>query len=162
MENKFELREARREEVPIILEYIKKLAHYEKLSDRVFATEDSLDHWLFERKIGKVLFPEENGEIVGFVLYFYNFSTFEGRAGIYIEDVYIDEDKRGRGYGKYIFKYVAETAIREGCTRIEFVCLDWNESSIRFYEKLGAFTMSDWSTFRIEADKIKELAEDVI
>ena len=128
----FRLREATREDVPTILKYIKRLADYEKLLDRVFATEESLEHWLFDRGIGRVLFPEDDGETVGFVLYFYNFSTFEGRAGIYLEDVYIDEDKRGRGYGKKIFKHLAETALQEGCTRIEFVCLDWNESSINF------------------------------
>ena len=154
----FRLREATREDVPTILKYIKRLADYEKLLDRVFATEESLEHWLFDRGIGRVLFPEDDGETVGFVLYFYNFSTFEGRAGIYLEDVYIDEDKRGRGYGKKIFKHLAETALQEGCMRIEFVCLDWNESSINFYTKLGAFPMSDWSTYRIEIDKIKELA----
>lgn len=158
MDKKFRLREATREEVPVVLSYIKKLAEYEKLSHRVFATVESLDHWLFERNIGKVLFPEEDGNIVGFVIYFYNFSTFEGKAGIYLEDVYIDEEARGRGYGKKIFEHIAETALKEGCSRIEFVCLDWNENSINFYKKLGAFPMSDWSTYRIENDKIEELA----
>ncbi len=159
MDSNFKLRLADRSETGKILEYIKRLASYEKLLDRVVATEESLDYWLFEKKIGEVLFAFEGEEIIGFALYFFNFSTFEGKAGLYLEDIYIDEDKRGRGYGKEIFKKLAQIAMERRCSRFEFVCLDWNEKSIEFYKSLGAIPMKDWTIYRLENDKIKELAE---
>lgn len=157
MGDNFNLRIAERHETGKILEYIKKLANYEKLLNQVVATEESLEYWIFEKGIGEVLFAEEDGEIIGFALYFFNFSTFEGRAGLYLEDVYIDEDKRHKGYGKKIFKKLAEIALERGCTRFEFVCLDWNEKSIEFYKKLGAKSMDDWTIYRLEVEEMEKL-----
>ncbi len=142
-----------------ILFFIKELASYEKMADDVVATESLLHEWLFEKHIAEVIFACENGEEIGFALFFHNFSTFLGRAGIYLEDLYIKPDFRGKGYGKALLKQLARIAEERGCGRLEWWCLDWNRPSIDFYLSLGAVPMDDWTVFRITGDTLKELAE---
>ena len=142
-------RKAVREDVPLILEFIKGLAEYEKMSDEVVATEEILDEWLFDKEKAEVIFAIAEGEEVGFALFFHNFSTFLGRAGIYLEDLFLKPKYRGNGYGKAILKRLAQIAVERGCGRLEWSCLDWNQPSIDFYLSLGATPMSGWTGYRL-------------
>ena len=142
-------RKAVREDVPLILEFIKGLAEYEKMSDEVVATEEILDEWLFDKEKAEVIFAIAEGEEVGFALFFHNFSTFLGRAGIYLEDLFVKPKYRGNGYGKAILKRLAQIAVERGCGRLEWSCLDWNQPSIDFYLSLGATPMSGWTGYRL-------------
>ena len=142
-------RKAVREDVPLILEFIKGLAEYEKMSDEVVATEEILDEWLFDKEKAEVIFAIAEGEEVGFALFFHNFSTFLGRAGIYLEDLFVKPKYRGNGYGKAILKRLAQIAVERGCGRLEWSCLDWNQPSIDFYLSLGATPMSGWTGYRM-------------
>lgn len=152
-------RTAKENDVPIILQFIKELAEYENLSREVVATEDILREWLFEKKIAEVIFATENGEVVGFALYFHNFSTFLGRGGIYLEDLYVKEGYRGKGYGKGLLRRLAQIAVERGCGRLEWSCLDWNTPSIDFYLSLGATPMSEWTVYRIAGERLHDFAE---
>lgn len=143
------LRYANRDEVNLILHFIKELAVYEKMSDQVVVTEALLTKWIFDQKIAEVLFLIEDDKAIGFALYFYNFSTFLGKAGIYLEDVYIQPAFRHRGFGKEVFKHLANVMIEKDLGRIEWSCLKWNQPSIDFYLKLGANPMNEWTTFRL-------------
>lgn len=147
------------EDCPLILSFIKALAEYEKMPDQVVATEELLREWIFEKGKAEVIFPVVRGEEVGFALFFHNFSTFLGRAGLYLEDLYVREGYRGRGYGKALLKKLAAIAVERGCGRMEWWCLDWNEHSIGFYRSLGAEAMSDWTVYRLSGDTLKSLAE---
>ena len=140
-----------------ILYFIRELAAYEKMQDEVVATEELIRKWVFREKKAKVLFAVEDTREVGFALYFYNFSTFLGRPGIYLEDLYVLPDYRGRGIGKAILKELATIAVERGVGRLEWWCLDWNEPSIEFYRSMGAQPMSDWTVFRISGETLKEL-----
>lgn len=151
-------RYAEKSDTPLILEFIKELADYENMLDEVVATKELLEEWLFEQKKAEVLFAVAGGQEVGFVLFFHNFSTFLGRAGIYIEDLYVKPQHRGRGYGKAIMKKIAQTAVERGCGRVEWWCLDWNRPSIDFYISLGAKPMSDWTVYRVTGSSLLELA----
>lgn len=153
------IRQATRADVQIIFDLIMELAIYEKLEDEVVTDTKTLETWIFDKDKAKVLVGEVKGEVVGYCLYFYNFSTFHGKAGIYIEDVYVRETYRGHGYGTAFFKQVAKIAQNEGCVRIDWSCLKWNVSSIAFYKALGAITQEEWLGFRLEADAIKELSQ---
>ena len=135
--------------MPLILEFIKGLAEYEKMSDEVVATEEILDEWLFDKEKAEVIFAIAEGEEVGFALFFHNFSTFLGRAGIYLEDLFVKPKYRGNGYGKAILKRLAQIAVERGCGRLEWSCLDWNQPSIDFYLSLGATPMSGWTGYRL-------------
>ena len=135
MEN---IRKATSKDVKLILKFIKGIASYEKLLDEVKATPELLEEWLFKRKIAEVAFALEQDMEVGFVLYFYNFSTFVGKAGIYIEDLYVMPKYRGKGYGKKLMTYIINRAKSENLGRVEWTCLDWNTNSIEFYKALGA------------------------
>lgn len=126
----FNIRFAVREDVPLILDFIKRLADYEHLLDEVIATEEILELWIFDKKKAEVIIAEEDGEPVGFALFFHNFSTFLGRAGVYLEDLFVIPEKRGKGYGKALLQKLAQIAVDRGCGRLEWWCLDWNESSI--------------------------------
>ena len=139
-------RKAVREDVPLILEFIKGLAEYEKMSDEVVATEEILDEWLFDKEKAEVIFAIAEGEEVGFALFFHNFSTFLGRAGIYLEDLFVKPKYRGNGYGKAILKRLAQIAVERGCGRLEWSCLDWNQPSIDFLSVSGrnADERMDW------------------
>ena len=156
---KLSMRFAEENDCEKILLFIRELASYEEMSDEVVATEKLLHEWLFEKHIAEVIFACENGEEVGFALFFHNFSTFLGRAGIYLEDLYVMPEFRGKGYGKALLKQLACIAEERGCGRLEWWCLDWNRPSIDFYLSLGAVPMEDWTVFRITGDTLKELAK---
>ncbi|MFR6119012.1 MAG: N-acetyltransferase family protein [[Clostridium] scindens] len=151
-------RKAVREDVPLILEFIKGLAEYEKMSDEVVATEEILDEWLFDKEKAEVIFAIAEGEEVGFALFFHNFSTFLGRAGIYLEDLFVKPKYRGNGYGKAILKRLAQIAVERGCGRLEWSCLDWNQPSIDFYLSLGATPMSGWTGSRLTGKTLADAA----
>ena len=155
----FNFRYANETDVALILYFIKELAEYEKMSDEVVATEELLKEWIFEKKKAEVIFALEDGNEVGFALFFHNFSTFLGRAGIYLEDLFVKPEYRGKGYGKALLKKLAEIAVERGCGRLEWSCLDWNKPSIEFYLSLGAEQMSDWTTYRITGDTLRKMAE---
>lgn len=155
----FVLREARAEDCGLILAFIRELAEYEKLSHEVVATEEVLRETLFgEHPCGEVVIGEFQGEAVGYALFFHNFSTFTGRPGIYLEDIYVKPEMRGRGYGKYLLTYVARLAVERKCTRMEWSVLDWNEPSIQFYRSLGAVAMDEWTVQRLAGSALDEVA----
>ena len=147
------------QDTPLILEFIKELADYEHLLDQVVADEATLADQLFQKKNAEVLFALENGREVGFALFFHNFSTFLGRSGLYLEDLYVRPKHRGKGYGRAILQKLAAIAVERGCGRMEWWCLDWNKPSIDFYLSLGAEPMSDWTVYRLTGDTLKNLAE---
>lgn len=157
--NQFTIRKAQPNDVPTILSFIKELAEYEKMSDQVVATEELLQEWLFEKKKAEVLLAMEDDTAVGIALYFYNFSTFLGRAGIYLEDLFVKEEYRGNGYGKALLKELARTAVAQGCGRLEWSCLDWNQPSIDFYLSLGAVPMDEWTQYRVTGETLIKLSE---
>ena len=150
---------ANEDDCALILEFIKALAAYEKMSDEVVATESLLREWIFEKQKAEVIFACEDGKEVGFALFFHNFSTFLGRAGIYLEDLFVLPEYRGRGYGKGLLKKLAQIAEERGCGRLEWWCLDWNQPSIDLYKSLGAEPMDEWTSYRLTGDKLKEMAK---
>ena len=154
-----DIRFATEKDVALVLSFIKAIAEYEKMSDEVVADEALLREWIFEKKKAEVIFISENGTEVGFALFFHNFSTFVGRAGIYLEDLFVKPEYRGRGYGKKLIKEVARIAVERNCGRLEWCCLDWNKPSIDFYLSLGARPMSEWTTYRVAGETLKKLAE---
>ena len=154
-----QFRFAEEKDTALILDYIKYLAEYEKMLDLVVATEEDLRKWIFEKEKAEVLFIMENGNEVGFAVFFHNFSTFLGKAGIYLEDLYIKPEFRGKGYGKATFRKLASIAKERGCGRVEWWCLDWNKPSIDFYLSLGAEPMDDWTVFRLSGKTLDALAE---
>jgi GNAT superfamily N-acetyltransferase len=152
------VREASEGDVPLILSFIRELAEYEKLSDEVVATEDGLRESLFgERRYAEVLIAEHDGVPAGFALFFHNFSTFLGRPGIYLEDLYVRPEFRGSGIGKQLLGRLAHLAVKRGCGRLEWWVLDWNEPSIGFYKQLGAVAMDDWTVYRVSGDALRKL-----
>ena len=150
---------AQKEDVPLILKFIYDLAQYEKLEKEVVATEALLEEWIFEKEKAEVIFVMEEEKEVGFALFFHNFSTFLGRAGIYLEDLYVMPEYRGKGYGKALLKKLAAIAVERGCGRLEWWCLDWNQPSIDFYRSLQAEAMDAWTVYRIAGDTLYKLAE---
>lgn len=156
---KLTYRKATKDDVSLILSFIKELADYEKLANEVVATEDTIREWIFEKEKAEVIFAMQGDTEVGYALYFYNFSTFLGRAGIYLEDLFIKPQYRGNGYGKALLKKLASIAVEKGCGRLEWVCLDWNKPSIDFYLSLGAVPMKDWTLYRVEGDTLESLSK---
>ena len=152
-------RNAQRNDVGLILQFIRELADYEKMLSEVVADEATLEEWIFDKQKSEVIFALEGEKEVGFALYFHNFSTFLGRAGIYLEDLYVKPEYRGKGYGKAILKKLASIAVERGCGRLEWWCLDWNKPSIDFYRSLGAEPMDDWTVYRIAGETLTNLAE---
>lgn len=150
---------AEEEDCALILRFIRGLAAYEKMSDQVAATEELLREWIFEKKKAEVLFVCDGDGEVGFALFFHNFSTFLGRAGIYLEDLFVLPEYRGRGYGKALLRKLAQITVERGCGRLEWSCLDWNTPSIDFYLSLGAVRMEDWTPYRLTGRTLEELAE---
>lgn len=146
-------------DAPRILDFIRQLAAYEDLSDEVIATPELLHEWIFERKKAEVIFAIEDAHEVGFALFFHNFSTFLGRAGLYLEDLFVLPEYRGRGYGKALLKKLAQIAVERGCGRLEWACLDWNRPSIDFYLSLGARPMDEWTVYRITGETLQNLAQ---
>lgn len=156
--NKPSFRHAQRNDVPLILKFIKDLADYEGLLDEVIADEATLEEWIFNREKAEVIFAMEGDTEVGFALFFHNFSTFLGRAGIYLEDLYVMPEYRGKGYGKALLSKLAQIALERGCGRLEWWCLDSNTPSIDFYLSLNAEPMDEWTVYRISGDTLTELA----
>lgn len=160
MENKLTFRYAVRKDIPLILQFIRDLAEYEKLLDEVVADKATLEEWIFDQKKAEVIFAMKEGKEIGFALFFHNFSTFLGRAGLYLEDLFVLPEYRGKGYGKQLLKKLASIAVQRKCGRLEWWCLDWNQSSIDFYLSLGAEPMSDWTVYRISGDTLQDLAQE--
>lgn len=156
--NTVEFRYATENDVDKILFFIKGIAEYEKMSDEVVTTEALLREWVFEKKSAEVIFAMEDGKEVGFALFFHNFSTFVGRAGIYLEDIFVLPEHRKKGYGKALFTQVAKIAAEQGCGRMEWCCLDWNQPSIDFYRSFGAVPMNGWTTYRLAGDTLQAAA----
>ena len=148
------------QDTALILRFIRELAAYEQLEDQVVADEETLRRWIFEKKGAEVLFVLEDGREVGFALYFHNFSTFLGRSGVYLEDLFVLPEYRGRGYGKALLCRLAAIAKEEGCGRLEWWCLDWNKPSIDFYKSMGAEPMEDWTVYRVAGETLDKLAEE--
>ncbi len=148
-----------REDTPLILSFIRALAEYEQMADQVVATEELLAEQLFDRGNAEVIFALEDGQEVGFALFFHNFSTFLGRAGLYLEDLYVLPEHRGKGYGKALLQRLARVARERGCGRMEWWCLDWNRPSIDFYLSLGAEPMTDWTVYRLSGRTLETLGE---
>lgn len=157
----FCIRQAVEEDVPLILQLIKDLADYEKLLHEVVATEEILRTSLFEKKQAEVIIGEYNGEPVGFALYFHNFSTFLGKANLYLEDLYVMPHMRGKGFGKALLAALGHIAVERDCGRLDWWCLDWNSSSIKFYKEMGAIPMDEWTVYRVEGERLKTLASEL-
>ena len=155
----FSIRYAGEEDTKLILHFIRELAEYEKRLDDVVATEELLHEWLFVHHKAEVIIGEFQGEPIGFALFFHNFSTFLGRAGIYLEDLYIQPEYRGRGMGKTMLLYLTKIAVDRGCGRVDWSCLDWNTPAIDFYISLGAEDLSEWTGYRVSGDTLDELAK---
>lgn len=158
--SKIKFRTATKSDLGLIKYFIIQLAIYEKMLDDVVMTEKLLDKWLFKEKRVEVIFGVVDGKEIGFALFFHNFSTFLGRGGLYLEDLYILEEYRGNGYGREFFKKLASIAVERNCGRMEWTCLDWNKPSIDFYLNIGAKPMDEWTTYRLTEDRIKTLAND--
>lgn len=158
MSEKFTFRYAKRDDISLILQFIKDLAAYEKMINEVVADEKTLEEWIFDKQKAEVIFVVVDDEEIGFALFFHNFSTFLGRAGIYLEDLFVKPEYRGKGYGKAILKKLAAIAVERGCGRLEWWCLDWNKPGIDFYHSLGAEPMDDWMVYRITGDTLSNLA----
>lgn len=159
MSDTITIRPATRDDVPLVLEFIRDLARYERLEHEMSATEVEMDEALFgARRYAEVVFACSGGRPVGFALFFHNFSTFKGRPGIYLEDLFVRPEARGQGIGKRILAYLARTAVERRCARLEWAVLDWNEPSIGFYRSLGAVPMDEWTTFRLTGDALALLA----
>lgn len=142
-----------------IIEFVRELAEYEHMLDQVVAEEKLVHEWLFEKKTAEVIFVMENEQEVGFALFFHNFSTFLGRGGLYLEDLYVKPECRGKGYGKALLKKLAQIAVERGCGRLEWVCLDWNQPSIDFYHSLGAKEQDEWTIYRLTGETLENLAK---
>jgi len=159
MPQELSFRFAEKKDAALILDFIKELAEYEKMLDEVVTDEKTLEEWIFDKEKAEVIFAVVDGKEIGFAVFFHNFSTFLGRAGLYLEDLFVKPEYRGKGYGRAILKKLASIAVERGCGRFEWWCLDWNKPSIDFYMSLGAEPMSDWTVYRITGDTLKKLAE---
>ena len=154
-----QFRVATEKDTALIIDFIRGLAEYEKMTDEMIADEALLREWIFEKNKAEVIFALEDGVEVGFALFFHNFSTFLGRAGIYLEDLYVKPEYRGRGHGKALITELARITVERGCGRLEWCCLDWNKPSIDFYLSLGARQMNEWTTYRLAGDSLKKIVE---
>lgn len=150
---------ATEQDTALIIEFISGLAEYENMTDDMIADEELLREWIFERKKAEVIFALEDGVEVGFALFFHNFSTFLGRAGIYLEDLFVKPEYRGRGHGKALICELARITVERGCGRLEWSCLDWNKPSIDFYLSLGAVPMEEWTTYRLTGETLLKLGK---
>ena len=151
-----QIRMAEKKDASLVLSFIKGIAAYEKMSDCVTATEEILEEFVFDRKAASVFLAEWQGKPVGFALFYENFSTFVGRTGMYLEDLFVLPEARGKGIGKKLIHAVAQEAVNRGCQRMEWTCLDWNRPSIEFYLRMGAVPMSEWTNYRLSGDAIAE------
>ena len=152
-----QIRNATPEDVPEIARLIRALADYEKLSDEVLATEEQLRESLFgPRPVAETVLAWLDGRAIGFAVFFSNYSTFRGRAGLYLEDLFVEPAQRGRGYGKALLRHVARLAVERGCERMEWSVLDWNTPAIEFYRGLGARPLEDWTIYRLQGESLKQ------
>ena len=158
--DKLTFRTAQREDCEKILFFIKELAKYEKMEDDVVATPVLLREWIFDKQKAEVIFPMVDGKEIGYALFVHNFSTFLGRAGLYLEDLFIMPQYRGKGYGKATLKELARIAVERGCGRLEWSCLDWNQPSIDFYLSLGAKPMDEWTIYRLTGKTLQNMARE--
>jgi Acetyltransferases len=154
----FIIRRAEERDAALLLDFIRRLADYEKRLQEVVATEEDIKSVVFERKIAEALIAEHMGKPAGFAIFFYNFSTFLGKPGIYIEDLFVSPEFRGKGLGKLIFSFIAKLAIQRNCGRVEWTVLTWNEPAINFYKKIGALPKNEWMLYKINGNALKELA----
>lgn len=159
MKNEVTFRYAERKDTALILKFIEALAEYENMSDEVIADEALLEEWIFDHQKAEVIFVVVDHKEVGFALFFHNFSTFLGRAGIHLEDLFVFPEYRGKGYGKALLKKLAAITVERRCGRLEWCCLDWNKPSIDFYLSLGAKAMSDWTIYRMAGDTLQDFAK---
>ena len=157
---KLTFRQAKEADCGLVLSFIRQLAEYEKMLPDVVATEEMLEQALFRDHRAEVIFALEDGVEVGFALFFHNFSTFVGRSGLYLEDLFVKPAYRGRGYGKGLLKQLAKIAAERNCGRFEWVCLDWNQPSIDFYRSLGAVPQDEWTIYRVAGDALQKLASE--
>lgn len=154
----FTVRTADELDAALILHFIKALAAYEKMSDEVIATEKSIYESLFVHKQAEVLLAFEDNNPIGFALFFQTYSTFQGKANLFLEDIYLDESYRHKGYGKILFSILAQIATERNCLRIDWYCLDWNQKSIDFYHSIGAHQLNEWIVFRLKDENIAKLS----
>ena len=152
-----QLRKSSKEDLGLIIYFINQLAMYQKMSDEVIVTKESLSKWMFEKKVCECILAYIDDKPAGFILYFFNFSTFVGKGGIYIEDLFVLPEYRGRKIGISLFEEVVKLAIENDCGRIEWSCLKWNKPSIEFYNSLGAICMDEWDTYRLTADRFNKI-----
>ena len=152
------IRPATKTDAQVIVKLIRQLADYEKLSHEAVMTAELIEKNVFENKYAHVLLVQENEAIIGFALYFFNFSTFLGKPGLYLEDLFIEPQHRGKGYGKQLLIELARIAVEKECGRMEWIVLDWNTPSIEFYKSLGAFPLDEWTVYRLTEEKMKALA----
>lgn len=155
--NKVTFRKAERNDAALILYFIRQIAEYENLQHEVIATEELINKWIFDKQAAHVIFAEINGKPIGFAVYFFNYSTFTGRAGLYLEDLFLLPEYRNNGYGKALLYHLAAEAYETGCGRMEWVCLDWNENSIKFYKSIGAEPMDEWTIYRLSRSNLKKI-----
>jgi GNAT superfamily N-acetyltransferase len=154
------IRAAKPEDTPTICHLIRALAEYERLADHVVLDEERLrDHLFGPRPYAEVLLAEDAGRVVGFALFFHNYSTFLGRPGIYLEDLFVEPEYRGRGHGKELLRAIAQLAVERGCGRVEWSVLDWNEPAIQFYRALGAVPLDEWTMFRLTGGALEAAAK---
>ncbi len=157
----FRLRKAEEKDAGLILDFIKKIATYEKMADAVVATEEDIYDSVFVKKYCEVLIGELDGKPVGFALYYFSFSTFLGKSNLYVEDIFFDSEVRGKGLGSAAFSCLAKIAEEHDCGRMEWFCLDWNEPSIKFYKGMGAIPMSEWTIYRLPKPQVQKLTEKI-
>lgn len=158
--NEVKFRATTEKDIPVILDFIKQIAIYEKMLDKVVATEESLKESIFDNNRAEALLIEFNDEVIGYIIYFFNFSTFVGREGLYLEDLYIKPEYRGNGIGKRAFERLVNIAKENKCERLEWVCLDWNEPSLKFYENIGAKQMNEWIIHRLDKEAIDKISKN--
>ncbi|MEX1307479.1 MAG: GNAT family N-acetyltransferase [Eubacteriales bacterium] len=156
---KFSIRFAEPSDTPLILSFIKALAEYENMLDLVVATPEGIKKSIFEENHAEVVIGEYNGKPAGFALFFHNYSTFLGKSGLYLEDLFVYPEFRGKGFGKILLSFLAKLALKRGCGRLEWACLDWNAPSIGFYKSLGAQPMDEWTTYRLTGKALDDLAK---
>jgi GNAT superfamily N-acetyltransferase len=157
--SQFKIRFATKDDAGLILDFIKSLAVYEKMENDVVATIESIKTSIFELHQAEVIIGEEDSKPIGFALFYYNYSTFLGKANLFLEDLFINEPYRNRGYGKQMLSYLAKIAVDKNCDRLDWWCLDWNTPSIEFYKKIGAQQLSEWNVFRLQHDALKKLSK---
>ncbi len=156
----FQIRSAAEADVKLILQFITGLGEYEKLGHEIVATEEKLLDSIFRKKMAEVIIGEYDGKPVGFALFFFNYSTFLGQAGIYLEDLFIIPEMRGKGFGKKMLSHLAKLAVERDCGRLEWACLDWNEPAICFYKNLGATPQNEWTVYRLKGEMLLDMAKE--